>query len=115
MCHFLILHFTFTAAPSQTGGVGLAPRANVTRLKKGGMEGGGVTLWSSRTGLKSNPERKETNSINSSGTLMAQICSSRFGNFSLVFFLFVFFKPNYHGNSAKGGREGGGHGRSIER
>lgn len=28
---------------------------------------------------------------------MAQICSSRFGNFSLIF-----FKPNYHGNSAKG-------------
>lgn len=28
---------------------------------------------------------------------MAQICSSQFGNFSLFF-----FKPNYHGNSAKG-------------
>lgn len=41
---------------------------------------------------------------------MAQICSSRFGNFSLFYY---FFKPNYHGNSAK--REEVGRTRAFHR
>lgn len=79
------------------------------RLKKPGrqMNNAIIILCYLKTGQKSNQKQKKKNEFNKYlwYTLMARICSSRFGNF----FSFFFLKPNFHGNSAKG--EGvGGHG-----
>lgn len=67
-----------------------------------------ITNWTPMKPQK-NQQKKESDSINiwkhTYGTNMQQSVWQRS------------FKPNYHGNSAKGGGAwgGGGHGRSVER
>lgn len=97
--------FTSTAAGSRT-----AAAANVTRLKEGMEDGGGI-LWELQTGIDETPKKrkkKETDSIN--------IWKHTYGtNMQQVWQRVALFLNQITMETVQKGRGVGGHGRSVER